>query len=110
MNQAPDLPEDLRVGKRTLVSVVGSKNAWKMYSIFAAGAYASLVFCYVTGVVGPVALGAIVAAPLAVWSARRLSSEYNDKIKLLSACRATLMFYTVFSLFIVLDIVARRLG
>lgn len=103
MNQAPDLPEDVSVGKRTLVALAGAGRAWLIYSAFIVGVYGSLVFCYLTGVVGLIALASIVFAPLAVWSARRLAAERGDKIKLLSACRATLMFYTVVSLCVILD-------
>lgn len=107
INQAPDLPEDISVGKRTLVALVGAKNAWKIYSLFIAGVYVSLLLCYLTGVVGLIALASIVFAPMAVWSARRLAAEHGDKIKLLPACRVTLMFYTGVSMFIILDLVLR---
>jgi len=90
INEFPDAPSDERAGKSHLVVVLGKRGARWGYAFLLLGAAASLVGLVVARVWPPLALIALLAAPLGISATRTLWRHYDDR-ELVSANKATIL-------------------
>jgi len=79
LNQFPDVEADRSVGRNHLPIAIGRKGSVKIYGIFLAGAYATIVLGCISGVLPPAALMGLVTLVIAFPTARGVA-RYADNI------------------------------
>ena len=82
LNQFPDVDADKGVGRNNLPIVIGRKASVKVYALFLAGAYMSIILGWLTRVLPPESLVALVTIALSVNIVRGIS-RYADDISAL---------------------------
>ena len=83
LNQFPDVEADKGVGRNHLPIAIGRKASVKVYTVFLAGAYMSIIFGYHTGVLPPECLIALATVVLAITVVRGVARYANDIPKLI---------------------------
>ncbi|MBU0985801.1 MAG: prenyltransferase [Proteobacteria bacterium] len=83
LNQFPDVEPDKRIGRYHLPIVIGRKASVKVYSIFLAGAYVSIIIGYFLGVFPKVSLIALASIVLAVATVKGAARYADDIPKLI---------------------------
>jgi 1,4-dihydroxy-2-naphthoate octaprenyltransferase len=95
VNAIPDFHQDRLVGKRNLVVRFGRENAVRLYLGLAAAGLAIVVVGVVTGAFPPACLGALLALPFVVASARTASRHFASPRNFLPAMRSIIVAYVV---------------
>ncbi len=102
VNAIPDFHQDRLVGKRNLVVRVGRRRAVWLYLGLAAAGLAVVLAGVVFGVFPVTCLGALLATPLLVDSARRAFPTFEQPRQFVAAIRSIVACYgAAVSLFIV---------
>ena len=102
-NEVPDYPDDIRSGKRTLVSVFRPQNAWLFHLFCTLSIIISVAICTLFGALSPFSLLTIAAAPLAFWAAWIMMRHHDSKPAMIPACILTVLYHAAVSLVIIVD-------
>ncbi|RZN34674.1 MAG: prenyltransferase [Methanophagales archaeon ANME-1-THS] len=78
INEIPDLAEDKRAGKLTLIARYGTQAGVKLYLVSWAATYLVILVGALIGVLPPLTLIALLSLPLAYRSVKVLVTHYND--------------------------------
>ena len=78
LNQFPDVEADKGVGRKHLPIVIGRKASVKVYAVFLAGAYMAIILGWLTRVLPPESLVALVTIALSVDIVRGISRHADD--------------------------------
>ena len=109
INEFPDYASDKAVGKRTLVVILGKKNAVLLYHILLASVYFSIISLIVFGLVPPAALIAFITIPVA-FKAFAVSKNNYDKIyELLPANASTIFLHSMIGILLCLGLVLDKI-
>jgi len=95
INEIPDIPGDAASGKNNLVVVLGPRAARVGYLAVVAAAFVALIAAVAAGILPPLALAALLAAPLAVFAGVVLWRHYADRT-LIRANAATIQLHLLF--------------
>ena len=95
VNAIPDFHQDRLVGKRNLVVRFGRENAVRLYLGLAALGLVIVVAGVMAGAFPPACLGALVAVPFVVASARTASRHFASPRNFLPAMRSMVLAYVV---------------
>ncbi len=97
--ETADYETDVRLGKRTLMVRLGWRAAMRLHDAAIAFALVALLYGGLTGLPQRVALGAVIAMPLAaaqVWQLHRLRQGYRPQWRSLTAGAAALLALTAY--------------
>ena len=110
VNNIPDFHQDRLVGKRNLVVRLGRRAAVTLYLALAGAALAVVAVGVAAGVFPKGCLGALIALPLLVTSARRALHTYGSPRQFIPAIRSIVSCYAVAVLLFTLGVLvhARR--
>jgi len=97
-NEVPDAAEDAAAGKHTLVTTLGARRGYLLFSGLAAGAFAAILGSVAAGWLRPVALVAFAGAPLGWRAARILRWDWAEKRALVRSSRLALGLHAIVSL------------
>ncbi len=95
VNAVPDFHQDRLVGKRNLVVRLGRENGVRLYLGLAAAGLAVVVLGVLTGAFPVACLGALLAAPLVISSARCALRTFSTPRQFLPAMRFMVLAYLV---------------
>jgi 1,4-dihydroxy-2-naphthoate polyprenyltransferase len=103
-NEVPDHADDAKSGKRNWVGWIGPERAFVLYGLLlGAGCIASLAL-FASGLVRPLALIGLLAAPLGWRAASILRAKHGDKLALLQSSRLTIGLHAIVSLGLILGL------
>ena len=88
----PDHDADKEKGRRTLVILLGRKNATSIYYIFPIVSYGVIIGCVIMSMIPVFCLISLVAIPVAINSIKKLKSSISSEEKIIPAMRSTLLF------------------
>ncbi|MDD5439123.1 MAG: prenyltransferase [Candidatus Omnitrophica bacterium] len=94
-NEVPDLEDDVKSGKYTLVSLTGAGNAYLYYALLTSAAFLTVILNVALGFLKPAALLSLGAAALAIKAAMVLKNYHHDKIRLVESSKLTVLLGTV---------------
>ena len=95
INEFPDYDGDKAVGKRTLVVILGKRNAVFLYQILLASAYFSIISLVVTGLLPLASLIVFITLPVALKAFRTSKNNYDKIHELLPANAATIGLHSM---------------
>jgi 1,4-dihydroxy-2-naphthoate octaprenyltransferase len=101
INEIPDLEEDKKAGKLTLVARYGRRAAIKLYVLSWAVTYLVIVGGVVFRVLPPIALIGLLSLPLTYRSMKVLIKYYNDPLKMAPANLDMIKSHSVTSLLLI---------
>lgn len=104
INEIPDFPQDIKVGKFTWVSFFGHKNAYIGYAILVFLAFSSIILCIILGYFSLFSLVTFLFVILAFKATTIAKNYYNDKIRLVESSKLTIIMQTLMSVVLTLDI------
>ena len=108
VNEVPDTEADLSVGKRTWVSFVGKKNAYIVYGLLVLFAFFYTGMCIVLGYVHALSLCAFAGLFFCIRAYIILKDSFDDKDRLLSASKFTIIGQSTVSVILILDLLLSR--
>ena len=88
----PDHDADKEKGRRTLVILLGRKNATSIYYIFPIVSYGVIIGCVIMSMIPVFCLISLVAIPVAINSIKKLKSSISSEEKIIPAMSSTLLF------------------
>ena len=88
----PDHDADKEKGRRTLVILLGRKNATSIYYIFPIVSYGVIIGCVIMSMILVFCLISLVAIPVAINSIKKLKSSISSEEKIIPAMSSTLLF------------------
>jgi 1,4-dihydroxy-2-naphthoate octaprenyltransferase len=97
--ELPDYATDVKFEKRTLMVRLGWKNGMRMHDLAIAFAVLALILAYLNGLPQRVALGALIALPLAIaqiWQLGRIRQGYPPRWQLLTLSATGLFALTAY--------------
>ena len=97
INEFPDAPSDERMGKRTLVVMLGIKNARWGYFALVLGAFGMVVAGIAAGLFPVKPALVFLTAPLAFQAVKIVMQNYQDRT-LVRASKSTVMLHLVFGI------------
>lgn len=104
INEFPDLPADVSVGKRTLMARIGPERAINVYIGLVAAAFLMPVLASLLRLIPPTTVLTLLAVPLAMRAARGLRANYQDPHALIPANAGTIGLTVVFALLLLLGL------
>ncbi|MBU4304615.1 MAG: prenyltransferase [Candidatus Omnitrophica bacterium] len=102
-NEIPDFPQDILMGKRTLVAFFGQSRAFIFYYVLIAFAVASILLNIALGYLGFLSFFSLLSLIPAVKAGNILRSSYFDKHACIQSSRLSLLVYNCIGIFLVLD-------
>ena len=109
INEFPDYDGDKAVGKRTLVVILGKKNAVLLYHILLASAYFGIITLIVFGLLPLASLIALITLPVAL-KAFAVSKDNYDKIReLLPANASTIGLHSMIGILLCVGLVLDKI-
>ncbi len=102
INEFPDHDADKRTGKRTLVVILGKKNAVRIYQIMLAFVYFWTAAMVIAGAYPIFTLVTLLTIPMATKAIRTAGANYSKINELLPANAATIMLHLSFGLLLAL--------
>ena len=88
----PDHDADKEKGRRTLVILLGRKNATSIYYIFPIVSYGVIIGCVIMSMIPVFCLISLIAIPVAINSIKKLKSSISSEEKIIPAMSSTLLF------------------
>ena len=88
----PDHDADKEKGRRTLVILLGRKNATSIYYIFPIVSYGVIIGCVIMSMIPVFCLISLIAIPVAINSIKKLKSSISSEEKIMPAMSSTLLF------------------
>ena len=88
----PDHDADKEKGRRTLVILLGRKNATSIYYIFPIVSYGVIIGCVIMSMIPVFCLISLVAIPVAIKSIKNLKSSVSSEENIIPAMSSTLLF------------------
>ena len=92
MTSFPDHDADKEKGRRTLVILLGKRNAVSIYYVFPIVSYSVILGCVLMSIIPVFCIMSFAAVPVAINSIKKLRSSVSDNDKIIPAMRSTLMF------------------
>lgn len=102
-NEIPDYPEDIRSGKKNWVYYSGHEKAYLLYLLLMICAFISIGSCWFLHYCGSMALGCFFLIFPIMKAARILKFDYQNKIRLMTSSKITIIVHTVAGLILILD-------
>jgi len=109
INEFPDYDSDKQVGKKTLVVILGKRNAIKLYYVLLIIVYLSIVVMVTSGIVPVICLITLFSLPLALKACSVLWKNYDKVNELLPANAMTIGVHFVFGLLLCTGIVLGKI-
>lgn len=106
VNEFPDVEGDAKVGKDTLVVRLGLERAVLGYALLLVIAYGGLVAAVVAGILPPLSLLGLLAAPLAWKAWTTLRDHYAEPYQLVPASLYTVLAHAATGLLVAVGVVA----
>lgn len=103
-NEIPDVNEDIKAKKLTLVSVVGQEKAFILYYILVGAAFGAILLAIFKGYLSPLALTCFVFLPQAFKAAAILKKDYAEKSNLVVSSKLTIAVHSLVSIVLILDL------
>jgi 1,4-dihydroxy-2-naphthoate polyprenyltransferase len=104
-NEVPDLEDDLRAGKRTLVSLTGQARGYLLYTGAVACALGSVGLCYAAGWLGNLSFAAYAAAIPSGAAAVILRRHADDKATLVRASKLAIGAQALLGVALIMDVI-----
>ncbi|MCM8797592.1 MAG: prenyltransferase [Candidatus Omnitrophica bacterium] len=92
-NEVPDYFTDQKTGKNTAVSLTGIERAFLLYAALIACAFLTVGIAVKLKYIHPIALASFLLAVVAYRAAYILKRYYNDKLKLITASKMTILIH-----------------
>jgi 1,4-dihydroxy-2-naphthoate polyprenyltransferase len=108
MNEVPDADADLKVGKRTWVPLVEKQNAHIVYALLTLFAFFYVAVCIALHYVHAGALWAFAGILFCFRAYIILKNNFDDKDRLLTASKLTIMGQVTVSVVLILDLLLSR--
>ena len=100
VNSFPDYDADRLGGRRTLVIMLGKRNAYRIFLILVITVYAMIILGTLAGFTNIYSVGCLVSIPYALKAIRELKKNYENSDAVVPAMAATVYYSRVTSLFL----------
>lgn len=104
-NEIPDLTDDKKVNKITLVGLLGLPRACIFYYLLIFSAFSCIILNVIFKYIGPLALLSLIFILTAFRAALILQRHYADKTKLVESSRLTVVTHALVSLVLILGVI-----
>jgi 1,4-dihydroxy-2-naphthoate octaprenyltransferase len=104
INEIPDLPSDMQVGKLTWVSLLGAKKAFIGYAVLVYCAFLSIISCIAFGYLSHFSLVSVIFIALAIKAMGIAKKFPDDKMKLIESSKLTIAMQVLVSIILILDL------
>ena len=103
-NEVPDYKEDLKAKKFTWVKLTGADNAYILYYVLMLTGICFVFLNIRMGILSYVSMLALIILPLIIKAGTILKTSYNDKSKLVKACKLTIFAQTMMGVLIIMGL------
>ena len=100
VNSFPDYDADRLGGRRTLVIMLGKRNAYRIFLILVITVYAMIILGTLAGFTNIYSVGCLVSIPYALKAIRELKKNYENSDAVVPAMAATVNYSRVTGLFL----------
>ena len=104
-NEIPDYSDDLKVGKLTMVSLVGAEKSFILYYFIVSFGFLSILLNIMLGYLNAFAFLSLVSVIFAIRVALILKKYYHDKKRLVISSKMNIAIHIVISIFLILSII-----
>ena len=104
-NEIPDYPDDISVGKKTWVSIVGSGKAYILYCLLISFGFLSVVLNIIFGNLSLLSLATFIFIFPVLKAVNILKKSYQNKRELMLSSKITIAVGALVGVILVLDII-----